>query len=192
MYLDMQVNLQTVKPDCKYSVRFLLPRFPGLGLLDIRRDPLEVDWMIGIADNPAFQTYALCSSILALKLFWSSVYSGIQRQRNSGYTNPEDARVFGGEGVEAAPSEAPAVAHALRIQRNDGENIPAFFAIGLIFVLSGASASSAAIYLWTFTISRLAHTFFYTNQMQPWRAISFGVGALAVIGMAVQTIIQMV
>jgi glutathione S-transferase len=144
-----------------------------------------------LAQNPAFQTYALCSSILALKLFWSSVYSGIQRQRNQGYTNPEDARVFGG-GAEAAPIEAPAVAHALRIQRNDAENLPAFFAIGLIFVLSGASPASAAAYLWTFTISRLLHTFFYTNQMQPWRALSFGAGALSVIGMSVQTITAMV
>lgn len=148
--------------------------------------------MIGLADNPAFQTYALCSSLLALKLIWSSVYSGTRRQINKGYTNPEDARVFGGGGVDAAPVEAPAVAHALRIQRNDAENLPAFFAIGLVFVLSGASASSAAIYLWTFTISRLAHTFFYTNQMQPWRAISFGVGALAVLGMSVQIIFKMV
>ena len=145
-----------------------------------------------LAQNPAFQTYALCSSILALKLFWSSVYSGIQRQRNQGYTNPEDARVFAAGAVEAAPLEAPAVAHALRIQRNDGENLPAFFAIGLIFVLSGASPGSAAAYLWTFTIARLLHTFFYTNQMQPWRALAFGAGALSVIGMSVQTIIAMI
>lgn len=144
-----------------------------------------------LIENPAFRTYALCCSILALKLFWSSVYSGIQRQRNAGYINPEDARVFG-KGVEAAPAEAPAVAHALRIQRNDAENMPAFFAVGLIFVLSGASPASAAAYLWTFTIARVLHTFFYTNGMQPWRALAFGAGALSVIGMSVQTIIKMV
>ncbi len=142
-----------------------------------------------LAENPAFQTYALCCAILALKLFWSSVYSGVQRQRNQGYTNAEDARVFGA-GATAEPQEAPVVAQALRIQRNDAENMPAFFAIGLVFVLSGASPSSAAAYLWTFTVARLLHTFFYTMQMQPWRALSFGVGALSVIGMSVQIIMD--
>jgi len=147
--------------------------------------------MDALINNPAFRTYAVCCSILALKLFWSSVYTGIQRQRNAGYINPEDARVFG-SGAEAEPVEAPAVAHALRIQRNDAENLPAFFAIGLVYVLSGASPSGAAAYLWTFTIARLLHTFFYTNRLQPWRALSFGAGALAVIGMSVQTIIKMI
>ena len=77
------------------------------------------------------------------------------------------------------------------MKKSPAENLPAFFAIGLIFVLSGASATSAAAYFWTFTIARLLHTFFYTRQMQPWRAISFGVGALAVLGMAVRIIMQM-
>ena len=93
-----------------------------------------------LVNNPAFRTYALCCSILALKLIWSSVYSGIQRQRSKGYINAEDARTFGGADVQAAPAEVAPVSHALRIQRNDAENLPAFFAIGLIFVLSGASS----------------------------------------------------
>jgi glutathione S-transferase len=144
--------------------------------------------MAELMDNPAFRTYAVCCSILVLKLFWSSVYTGVQRQRSQGYANPEDARVFGNEGATAAEREAAAVDHGLRIQRNDAENLPAFFAIGLVFVLSGASASSAAVYLWTFTIARLLHTFFYTMRLQPWRALSFMVGALSLVGMAVQTL----
>jgi uncharacterized MAPEG superfamily protein len=146
------------------------------------------DAMDNLMTNPAFQTYALCSAILALKMFFSAVYTGSRRQKNQGYANPEDARVFGNQGTAVGVAEAPAVAHALRIQRNDLENIPMFFAIGLIYVLTGASAGGSAIYCWTFTIARVAHTIAYMNHLQPWRAIAFGVGALAVLGMSVQII----
>jgi glutathione S-transferase len=81
------------------------------------------------------------------------------------------------------------VAHALRIQRNDGENIPLFFAIGLVYVLSGASAFGAAVYSWTFTISRLLHWVAYLNHVQPWRAICYFAGYLSILGMAVQILL---
>jgi uncharacterized MAPEG superfamily protein len=144
--------------------------------------------MDAFAANPAFNSYALCSAILGVKMLFSAIYTGTQRTRHRAYINQEDANTFG-QGVRAGEGEAPAVAHALRIQRNDLENIPLFFAIGLIYVLMGASPFGAAVYCWTFTIARIAHTFFYTNQMQPWRAISYGVGALATLGMIVQIVI---
>jgi glutathione S-transferase len=136
--------------------------------------------------NPAFRTYALCCAVLGLKMLFSAVYTGTRRQRHQGYINMEDARVFGNAGVTASGDEAPAVAHALRIQRNDLESIPLFFTIGLLYVLTGASASGAAVYFWTYTSARVAHTFFYTNHMQPWRAISFVIGTAAIVGMIVQ------
>jgi uncharacterized MAPEG superfamily protein len=148
--------------------------------------------MEAFVTNPAFRSYALCSAILGLKMFWSAVYTGSRRQKHQGYINTEDAHTFGNRGVVAADEEAAEVAHALRIQRNDLENIPLFFAIGLLYVLCGASAFGAAVYCWTFTLARIAHTVFYTNHLQPWRAISFGVGALATIGMIVQIIMRVI
>jgi uncharacterized MAPEG superfamily protein len=139
--------------------------------------------MESLATDPAFQTYATCSAILALKMLLGGNYTTLQRMRNKGYVNEEDARTFGGA---ASAVEHPSVAHALRIQRNDLENIPLFFAIGLIFVLSGASAFAASAYCWTFTVARLVHTVVYTLQLQPWRAISYFVGYLAIFGMSVQ------
>ena len=136
-----------------------------------------------LVDNPAFQTYATCSAILAIKMLLSGNYTTLMRMRNKGYVNEEDARTFGGA---ANQIEHPAVAHALRIQRNDLENIPLFFAIALVYVLSGASAFGATAYCWTFTIARLAHTVVYTYQLQPWRAICYFIGYLAILGMAVQ------
>jgi glutathione S-transferase len=114
--------------------------------------------MTDLVNDPAFRSYAVCSVILAVKMLLSGSYTTAMRLGNKGFVNDEDAKAFGAAGANAV--EQPAVAHALRIQRNDGENIPIFFAIGLIYVLSGASAFGAAAYCWTFTIARLLHTVF--------------------------------
>jgi uncharacterized MAPEG superfamily protein len=135
--------------------------------------------------NPGFRSYALCCAVLGVKMLFSAIYTGTRRQKHQGYINPEDASIFGQPGAAAAGGEAPAVAHALRIQRNDLESIPLFFTIGLLYVLTGASAFGAAVYCWTFTIARVAHTFFNTCHLQPWRALSYIIGALAILGMIV-------
>lgn len=131
--------------------------------------------------NPAFRTYAFCSAILGLKMLFSAIYTGTRRSKHQGYINAEDASVFGTAGAAAADHETPEVAHALRIQRNDLESIPLFFAIGLIYVLTGASPFFAKLYCWTYTLARLAHTYCYTNHIQPGRAISFVIATTAVI-----------
>jgi uncharacterized MAPEG superfamily protein len=138
-----------------------------------------------LANNPAFNTYAVCASLLAIKMLLTGNYTTMMRMRTKGFVNEEDARRFGGK---ADPVEHPDVAHALRIQRNDGENIPLFWAVGLIFVLNGASATAAWWYCWTFTITRFVHWGAYLNRRQPWRAICYFVGYLCILGMAVQII----
>ena len=139
--------------------------------------------MEGLMNTPAFHTYAVCSAILAIKMLLTGNYTTYQRMRNKAYVNEEDAKALGGT---ASQQEHPAVAHALRIQRNDGENIPLFFVIGLVYVLGGASAFAASVYCWTFTIARLVHWVAYLNHLQPWRAICYFVGYLCIVGMAVQ------
>jgi uncharacterized MAPEG superfamily protein len=138
-----------------------------------------------LLNNEGFHSYAVCSAILAMKMLFTGNYTTVQRMRNKGYVNDEDAKTFGGtaEGIEH-----PAVAHALRIQRNDLENIPLFFAIGLIFCLNGASPTAMYWYSWTFTLSRLAHWVAYMNHLQPWRAIFYFVGYLCILGMSVQIV----
>jgi len=141
--------------------------------------------MDGLFSNEAFHTYAVCSAILAIKMLLTGNYTTYQRMQNKAFVNPEDAKTLKGTYAE---QEQPPVAHALRIQRNDLENIPLFFAIGLIFVIDGASATTAAAYCWTFTIARLAHWVAYLNHLQPYRAICYFVGYAAILGMAVQII----
>jgi uncharacterized membrane protein YecN with MAPEG domain len=136
--------------------------------------------------NYAFRSYAFCSAILGLKMLFSAVYTGRTRQRVQGYINAEDATVFGDAAAASGVAEAPEVAHALRIQRNDLENIPLFFAVSLIYVLLGYSHFAVAFWCWTFTLARLAHTYCYMHHLQPGRAISFTIGAVATLAMIIQ------
>ena len=138
-----------------------------------------------LAQNPAFRTYAVCCAILALKVLLSALYTGTRRQKSQGYVNAEDAKVFGNPGVAAGASEVAMVEHGLRIQRNDAENVPTFYALGLVYVLSGASATGAIWYFWTYTVARVLHTIMYMNHLQPYRAICFVVGMLCQVGMAI-------
>ena len=139
--------------------------------------------------NYAFRSYAFCAAILGLKMLLSAVHTGRTRQRVQGYINAEDATAFGAGAAASGVAEAPEVAHALRIQRNDLENIPLFFAIGLVFVFCRASPISTIVFCWTFTIARILHTLAYTWNLQPWRAIFYGIGTLALLGMIVHIIL---
>jgi len=144
--------------------------------------------MRSLLANPAFQTYAVCAALLVLKMLFSAIYTGTRRGATQGYVNPEDASRFGAPGSEASAVETPEVAHALRIQRNDGESIPLFFAIGLLYVLCGASRFGAFFFCWTFTIARFAHTYFYTKHMQPGRAIAFAVASFCLVWMSLSVL----
>jgi uncharacterized MAPEG superfamily protein len=117
-----------------------------------------------------------------VKMLASAIYTATRRQAAvGGFINPEDVKAFGQPGTTAGVQEAPEVAHALRIQRNDLENIPLFFAVGLIYVLTGASPTGAAILFGLFTVARVAHTIAYIWRLQPARTICFAIGALSTL-----------
>ena len=143
-----------------------------------------------LLDNPALRIYALCSAVLGVKMLASAVYTGTRRQKVGGFINPEDANTFGQSGAAAKSEEAPEVAHALRIQRNDLENIPLFFAVGLIYVLTGAAPVGAAVFCGVFTLARVAHTIAYIRRAQPARAICFVTGALCTLAMIFRIVVN--
>jgi prostaglandin-E synthase 1 len=132
----------------------------------------------------AFRYYALCSSILALNLMVLSGMVGGARVRTKSFVNPEDAKDKS-KPFEAA-AEHPDVARVNRAHRNALENIPIFWVLGFIYVLSGASKTGAMAYFFTFTVARLTHSIVYMKGLQPWRSVSFGIGSLCLVGMIVQ------
>src|SRR5262245_11656968 len=131
----------------------------------------------------AFKLYAICSVLLALNLLFIANYTAIVRTRGKVVVNKEDARVV--KGGEAAETEHPNVLRVHRAHRNALENIAVFWAIGLIYALTGPTALGAKAYFFTFTAARWLHTFFYLKAIQPFRTISFVVGALALLGMMI-------
>lgn len=141
--------------------------------------------MDDLASNPAFTTYAACTAILVVKGLLSAAHTAITRIRSKRFVNPEDAKMLSGTTAESDPAE---VAHLLRVQRNDVENLPPFFALGLVFVVMGATPFEASVYFWTFTVARVAHTLLYVAKLQPWRTVAFFLGVACLFGMAAQVL----
>ena len=133
--------------------------------------------------------YAITAIVLALKMAAISIVQGRARVNAGIFTNPEDAKAFGGQ---QASAEAPMVERASRAWRNDLENIPIFLIIAWIYVAAGLSASAFVIYCIVFMAARIVHTICYLNAIQPARTIAFTIGAVAMLAMIVQIFVGVV
>lgn len=125
--------------------------------------------------------YAACVVLLFVKMFMTSLYQGYYRISRLTFKNPEDARFVG---REASAEELPQVRTGQLIWLNDLENIPIFFALGLVYVLVGASPGAAIWLFPIFTLARTTHTVAYVFHAQPWRTIAYAVGTFCLFGMA--------
>ncbi|PHQ98208.1 MAG: glutathione S-transferase [Marinosulfonomonas sp.] len=147
-------------------------------------------------ENPVFQAYAIAASIMVLKIMlqgWMTVYRMLKS--NSGLASPEDLQK-GLINRDPSPRQLEIndyVDRSRRMHRNDLENIPAFLAIGLLFVVTDPSLGSAQILLYGFAAARLAHFVSYaTKQSHEVRATFYSIGSLIVIYMAVHVLWTMV
>jgi glutathione S-transferase len=77
-----------------------------------------------------------------------------------------------------------------RAHRNDLENIPVFFIIAFLYILTSPSEFIAVNLIRAFAIGRIVHTLVYAViPMQPARAIAFFVGVGVTIYMAINVAI---
>jgi glutathione S-transferase len=135
------------------------------------------------------QMYAITAIILALKMAAISIVQGRARTKAGVFTNPEDAKAFGGQ---QASAEVPMVERANRAWRNDLENIPIFLILAWIYVSAGLAPLAFVIYCVVFMIARVIHTTCYLNAIQPWRTIAFTIGSLAMLAMIIQLFVNVV
>ncbi len=133
--------------------------------------------MLNLAANPSFIAYAVTLIVLSLDMLILWAYSGAVRGKTKATPNSEDAR-GANKLIEVDP---PEIARVLRAHSNAMANIVPFAILGLVYVLSGAQLMPAAIVFGVFAVARIAHAFAYLGGRQPWRSISFGVGALATL-----------
>lgn len=147
-------------------------------------------------DNPVFHTYVLVASIMLLKLMFQPWMTVARMMKvGAGFRSPEDAKKS-----PLNPRPEPTqlevneyVDRSRRLNLNDLESIPGFLAAGFLFVLVDPPLLLAQVLLWTYLVSRAAHFIAYiTAQLHDVRAFCWTWSSLAVISMAVYTLLQVV
>lgn len=139
--------------------------------------------------NPVFVTYMIAAAIMILKIMgqgWMTVYRMLKI--SGGFASPEDIQV-GLINQNPHPEQLELndyVDRSRRMHRNDLENIPAFLACGLLFVIAGPSILLANVLMYGFVVARLLHTVAYaTKQSHEVRATFYTIGSVVVIIMAI-------
>lgn len=138
--------------------------------------------------NPVFATYVIATAIMVLKgvaMSWLTVVRMITE--NAGMRSPEDLRR-----TPLNPDPNPAqlgpndrVDRIRRIQMNDLENLPYFFAAGLVYVTTAPPLWLAQVLFYGFVVTRLAHfAAYYTAQNHEVRAALWTPGSLIIVFLA--------
>lgn len=143
-------------------------------------------------ENPVFATYVVASGLMVLKLMgqgWMTVWR--MMVSGAGLASPEDVQ-RGVLNKNPRPEQLEIndyVDRSRRMHRNDLENIPAFWAAGLLFVATGPSLLLAQVLMYGFVAARLAHFLAYaTKRTHEVRATFYTVGSLIVIYMALHAL----
>jgi len=148
----------------------------------------ELSW-----ENPVFVTYAVTAALMVLKLMgqgWMTVFRMVRS--DGGLVSPEDLRPgpFNHNPRDAQLEPNDYVERSRRMHRNDLENIPAFLACGLLFVIAAPPELLANILMYGFVAARFAHSLAYaTGQSHEMRAAFYTIGSLAVIVMAIYVLV---
>ncbi|WP_137110201.1 MAPEG family protein [Rhodobacter sp. SY28-1] len=144
-------------------------------------------------ENPAFVTYLIATALTVLKVMgqgWMTVYR--MMKVGGGYAAPEDLRPGL---INKAPDPKQLevndyVDRSRRMHRNDLENIPAFWAAGLVFVAVAPPLWLAQMLMYGFVAARAAHAVAYgTAQSHEVRATFYTIGSLIVMAMAVYALV---
>jgi uncharacterized MAPEG superfamily protein len=144
-------------------------------------------------ENPVFVTWIVATALTVLKVMgqgWMTVYR--MMKVGGGYAAPEDLRPGL---INKAPDPKQLevndyVDRSRRMHRNDLENIPAFWAAGLVFVAASPPLWLAQVLMYGFVAARAAHAVAYgTAQSHEVRATFYTVGSLIVMAMAVYALV---
>lgn len=138
--------------------------------------------------NPVFAVYAIAAAIMVLKgvaMSWLTVARLIKEE--AGLLNPEDLRKtpFNPNPNPAQLGPHDPVDRIRRIQRNDLESLPYFFAAGLLYVTTMPPLWLAQVLFYGYVVTRLAHfVAYFTAQNHEVRAALWTPGSLVIIYLA--------
>lgn len=134
---------------------------------------------------PELKLYAICSAVLTLQMLFLGALTAATRAKHNGYLSPEDGKVSRANATYVGAAEHPDTARVQRVHRNLLESLPMFFALGGIYLATGAPALGATICFLAFTAARVLHTVVYLKALQPWRTIFYALGSLALVAQIV-------
>jgi prostaglandin-E synthase 1 len=135
--------------------------------------------------SPELKLYAICSSILTLQMLFLGGLTAGTRAKRKGYLNPEDKAVSYADATFVDGADHPDTLRVQRAHRNLLESLPLFFALGGIYLATGAPALGATICFLAFTAARVLHTVVYLKALQPWRTIFYALGSLSLVAQIV-------
>ncbi|GAB6031208.1 hypothetical protein CHUAL_009027 [Chamberlinius hualienensis] len=136
-------------------------------------------------ENEVFQYFVYYTALMVLKMAFVVQATAFRRFQKKIFANPEDAKFSSGK-VNLQDQD---VERVRRIHLNDMENIYVFAIIGFLFVATNPAPYLAKLLFKVFAYSRIVHTFVYLFAVpQPSRAISFIVGFLINIYMAISVL----
>jgi uncharacterized MAPEG superfamily protein len=136
--------------------------------------------------DPLFQAYALSVAVLVLTLYGLGFATAKTRADRKIVVNPEDMAINGGASVSEA--EHADVLRFKRAHQNLLENVVPFLGIGFLYTLTAPDLTFARALFAIFVIVRVLHAVFYISAKQPFRTLSFVIGALVNVVMVVQVL----
>ncbi|KAK7504482.1 hypothetical protein BaRGS_00004348 [Batillaria attramentaria] len=137
-------------------------------------------------DNDVFRAFATYATVVVVKTMLMSGITAVTRFKNKAFINPEDAASMKDkDGKPLKPFTHQDVERVRRCHLNDLENVIPFVLIGLLYVTTNPSLSTALLHFRIFAAARILHTFAYLIPLpQPSRAMLFMAGLLATLSMA--------
>ncbi len=139
--------------------------------------------MQDLAQQASFRIYAAVCALLLIKMIMLAMAGGILRNPRKAWINAEDSK-------EGAGKPDDLVERIGRAHVNAVHNILPFAVVGMLYVILGASTSGLQIYAYTFLGARVLHSICYLLKLQPFRSLSFAVGALCILGMCTQVLMR--
>lgn len=143
--------------------------------------------MASILDQPAVQSFAVYSGVLALKVLGVSILTSRARYAKKVFANPEDAKHNPNAKIKF---DDPDVERVRRAHLNDLENIPAFWVLGALYLTTSPEAAFATTLFRVYTAGRILHTIVYAVKPlpQPARGIAFGIPFMICIYMGIKVV----
>ncbi|XP_077987184.1 microsomal glutathione S-transferase 1-like [Glandiceps talaboti] len=125
-------------------------------------------------ENDVFRSYLACSTIAVLKMMAFAPLTAYYRKRDKAFANPEDAKRHTAELKTSLQVE-----RVRRCHRNDLENIPAFLALGAMYLAINPDPTIAVWHFRIFAASRI-------SAISQIRGINFVLGTIVNWSMAGQ------